>query len=142
MCYRQATDKDHEKATETDKGKNDLEYDVRTIENGAWFTKKEHFDPARLGYMTDKNDKFIITYNHDKRIFIQSGDFVGDIKAYASAFPNSGPCVYIKKGEVVEQVKRGIEKMLKKPIKFYGKNDSELMGCFIDTVKNMDNNFV
>ena len=108
LCYREATDKDHEKVTETDKGKNDLEleYGVGTTENGACFTKKEHFDPARLGYMTDKNDKFIITYNHDKRCFISSGDFVGDIKAYASAFPKSGPCVYIKRVRLLNKLKK------------------------------------
>ena len=99
----------------------ELEYGVGTAENGACFTKKEHVGPTGLGYMTDKNDEFIITYDHDKWFFIQSGDFVGDIKAYASALPNSGLCVYIKKDKVVEQVKKRNSKILEKPIKFYGK---------------------
>ena len=62
--------------------------------------------------MSDENDKFILTYNHDKRFFIKSRDFIGDIKTYPSTqrIQTVGPCVYVKKRVIVNKVKSEIEK--------------------------------
>ena len=85
-------------------------YGIGDPESGARFTKIEHFNKQCLmSYMSDGNDKFILTYNHDKRFFTNSEDFIGDIKTYPSTYPKSGPCVYVEKGDIFNEVNQKLK---------------------------------
>lgn len=108
------------------------------IPEGDYLANITDIDLSKLSYYIDK-DKYIVTYNHSKQFFMKSGEFIGEFKVYPSTLPKSGPCLYIKKGEIIEEMRNKISKTLAKNVMFYGKNQSNsLLGCFVDTVTNMD----
>lgn len=105
---------------------------------GAYLPDESDFDVSKLSYYVEK-DKTIVTYNHNKRIYINSDTYVGELKVYESTLQNSGPCLYVKKSSVLERLKNQISKTLGKDVRFYGKSDKNtLLGCYCDTVKNVE----
>lgn len=105
----------------------------------GYFINISDIDATKFSYYLEK-ERFIVTYQHSKQFFVKSGEFTGEFKVFPSNIANAGPCIYIKKNEVIESLKEQISKLLGKLVKFYGKNDkNSLLGCFIDITRNMDN---
>ena len=95
--------------------------------------------PQHFSYIKE-DEKILLAYKHSKRFYIKSDEFIGELKVFNSTFSNGGPFLYIKKSQIMEQVKHHITKILKKPVKFYGKNNSSpLLGCYVDTFTNEQN---
>jgi len=56
------------------------------------------FEAAKLAFHKE-GDIIILTYNHEKHVYIKSSEFTGDLKCYKSTIPNGGPYVYVKKSK-------------------------------------------
>jgi len=97
-----------------------------------------NYDQSQLSYYTD-NDKIIPTFNHSRKFFFKSDEFIGELKLYESKILNSGPCLYVKKSKNLELFKTKLAKTFEKKVKFYGKSEnSSLLGCYVDVVRNME----
>ncbi|KAF6016610.1 hypothetical protein EB796_025083 [Bugula neritina] len=90
-------------------------------------------------YFNDKENT-IVAYKHAKKFYMKSDEHIGELKVYESSLANAGPCLYVKKSAIMENTKSQLSKLINKQIKFYGKKEkATLLGCFVSTVRNIDN---
>lgn len=114
----------------------DNRYGLGNAETGPCFTEMEQIDGNLIASIRD-SDRIIPTYDNNTVIYLKSGTHYGDIKVYESKFGTHGsPCIMVKKGEIVNELRRKVEEKIKQTVNLFGKSDAEFMGCFIDTVGN------
>lgn len=90
-----------------------------------------------LALVTETNDRKMVVYDSDTRLFVLSGERVGNVNVYDSKFGN--PCISVKIGETVKHLQELLQKKAGEPVKFYGREESEYFCCFLDTKRNSKN---
>lgn len=61
--------------------------------------------------------------NHEKCIYIKSGELIVELKFFMSTIPNGEPCLYVKKCKTLKKLKTYARRFIDKPIELYDKND-------------------
>lgn len=62
---------------------------------------------------------------------------MGTISLYKTKFgTDKNPRILIKKGILLENIRQALSNQLGVPLTFYSREDSEVIGCFMDTVMN------
>ena len=107
-----------------------------TEETGFCLQTLSQFKLNLLNYAKESDEKYTVSYSHNRRFFVKSDEFVGELKMYPSKLENAGPCLYVRKNQLLETMTNSISEMLKKPVKLRGKESNTLFGCYIDTVFN------
>lgn len=105
---------------------------------GACLSTVQEFNPNNLGIIRDF-DKSYLTYLSDKRFYLKSDQWVGEARVYLSKLENGGPCILVKKSDIMERVREELGGRLKTKVKFYGKDESAYIGCYAETTKNSAN---
>jgi hypothetical protein len=113
-----------------------VSYGIGDPETGPCFTEPSQIDKTMIDTVKD-NDKILVTYASNTIIYLKSGEHYGSLKVYESKFGSNGnPCVLIKKGLVLEKLKDYVKQKLRKQVHFFAKDDSDYLGCFVETVLN------
>ena len=113
----------------------DAEVDERT--KGPSLVTIEDFDSKKLSIVKCEKGSFQVAYDNNTCFFIRSGTFTGEIQTFTQKYCNS---ILVKKGELLEQVRAKVEKLLgkKSSVNFYGKNESPCGSFFPDCVLNSE----
>lgn len=115
----------------------DVNYGVGSKEKGPCFTTIQQIDQNLLNVIKDSKDKRVVVYNNESRLFMKSDQSFGQLKIFESKFGEKGaPSILVKKGDVVEHLRKMIETKAGSPVKLYAKDESESVGCFVDGVMN------
>ncbi|KAF6040090.1 hypothetical protein EB796_001613 [Bugula neritina] len=112
---------------------------VKGDDDDEYLLTKELISLNNFTYFNDKENT-IVAYKHAKKFYMKSDEYIGELKVYESSLANAGPCLYVKKSMIMENTKAQLSKLINKQIKFYGKKEkATLLGCFVSTVRNVDN---
>lgn len=87
--------------------------------------------------MRDQSD-VTIGYDHQKKLYIKSGLRVGQIIIYNNkASATRTPSILVNLGEIAEAIRAKLAKLLGKPVRFYTKHNTLHVACFLNVVKNI-----
>ena len=102
-------------------------------DEGIKFCNGAKANPAKLN-VVKANDRYEIVYDGDKRVYVQTGKFCGDIQTYTGKF---SPSILIKNSAIMNDLREIIEKKLGKKAKlnFYGKPESDCFSVFTKSLK-------
>ena len=126
---------DSDSSSDSDSESDDDEKTGETV-----FKSPEQVDSNLLAVVKD-GDNYKVTYNNDTNIFILSGKFVGDVITYEGKYSSS---VVVKKSEVLEKIRHGIEKCLpkKSKVEFYGNPKSDTITVYCVTSRKNGEQYV
>ncbi|KAF6040999.1 hypothetical protein EB796_000716 [Bugula neritina] len=60
--------------------------------------EKKCFRQKKMAFHREAG-RTIVTYNHERELYIKTSDFIDELKYYESTIPNTGPCLYVKEVE-------------------------------------------
>lgn len=114
-------------------------YGAGSAATGPCFLTLQHINPELLTIIRESKEKYTLIYNNDKRIHIKSDRTFGTLCIFDSKFGERGsPSISVRRGEILDHIKTLIEKKSGERVKFYGREESEFTGCFIDCVFNKE----
>lgn len=116
-----------------DSDDNDTMYGIGNKKSGPCFSEPEQINPLLLALVTESDGVKTPIYNSDSRIYMKSGERIGNVKLFESKF---GPAISLKIGETVKTMKNMLERKAGEPIKFYAKEESEFFCCYFNAVRN------
>lgn len=111
-------------------------YGVGNDREGACFVKTEDIDPSLISIIND-SDKVLVAYNGNTMIHLKSSEHIGSLKVFPSKYgANGNPCVSVRKGPVLERLRDLVKQKVKKPVRFFAKEQSDYIGCYLECVLN------
>ncbi|KAF6040996.1 hypothetical protein EB796_000713 [Bugula neritina] len=95
---------------------------VKGDDDDEYLLTKESILLNNFTYFNDKENT-IVVYEHAKKFYMKSDEYIGELKVYEYSLANAGPSLYVKK--VMENTKVQLSKLINKQIKFYGKKKKQ-----------------